>query len=164
MLDLAKAFDSVDKEMPWQILLSRGAPPKLVNLIRDLHTHHSPVICSKVDSAPQVLDSCRDVCLLHPYSISVVTQSFASYSCRGICYKIQGQIVHCKNLRCCCEFCCMLMTFPWHVTPLRSSGKLSPPQGLTSSTKKTKVLIVGRNAADSVNDAAWGSSRSGVSL
>ena len=100
MLDLAKAFDSVDKEMPWQILLSRGAPPKLVNFIRDLHTHHSPVICSKVDSAPQVLDSCRDVCLLHPYSISVVTQSFASYSCRGICYKIQGQIVHCKNLRC----------------------------------------------------------------
>jgi len=146
MLDLAKAFDSVDKEMPWQILLSRGAPPKLVNLIKDLHTHHSPVICSKVDSAPQVLDSCRDVCLLHPYSMSVVTQSFASYSCRGICYKIQGQIV------------------PWHETPLRSSGKLSPPQGLTSSTKKTKVLIVGRNAADSVNDAAWGSSRSGVPL
>ena len=41
MLDLTKAFDSVDMEMSWQILLSRGAPPKLVALIRDLHTHHS---------------------------------------------------------------------------------------------------------------------------
>ena len=30
MLDLTKAFDSVDREMAWQILLSRGAPPKLV--------------------------------------------------------------------------------------------------------------------------------------
>ena len=52
MLDLTKAFDSVDREMAWQILLSRGAPPKLVALLRDLHTHHSVVIRSKVDSAP----------------------------------------------------------------------------------------------------------------
>ena len=43
MLDLTKAFDSVDREMAWQILLSRGAPPKLVTVIRDLHTHHSAV-------------------------------------------------------------------------------------------------------------------------
>ncbi|DBA97280.1 TPA: hypothetical protein ACH3X1_015025 [Trebouxia sp. C0004] len=34
MLDLDKAFDSVDREMASQILLSRGAPPKLVALIR----------------------------------------------------------------------------------------------------------------------------------
>ncbi len=46
MLDLTKAFASVDREMAWQILLSRGAPPKLVALIRDLHTHHSAVIRS----------------------------------------------------------------------------------------------------------------------
>jgi len=52
MLDLTKAFHSVDREMAWQILLSRGAPPKLVALIRDLHTHHSAVIRSEVDSAP----------------------------------------------------------------------------------------------------------------
>ena len=67
------------------------------------------------------------MCLLNPCSTSVLTQSFASYSCSGVCYEINSQLVHCKNLRCCCEFCCMLMTFPWHVTPLRSSGKLSLP-------------------------------------
>ncbi len=52
MLDLTKAFDSVDREMAWQILLSRGAPQKLVAVIRDLHTYHSAVIRSKFDSAP----------------------------------------------------------------------------------------------------------------
>ena len=31
MLDLTKAFDSVDQEMAWQILLSRGALPKLAS-------------------------------------------------------------------------------------------------------------------------------------
>ncbi len=52
------------------------------------------------------------------------------------------------------------MTFPWHVTPLRSSGKLSLPWmphfcvgGLTISTKKTKVLVVGRNAAAQTADS-----------
>jgi len=44
----------MDKEMAWQILLSRGAPPKLVALIRDLHIHHSEVIRSEVDFAPTV--------------------------------------------------------------------------------------------------------------
>ena len=45
----------------------------LVALIRDLHTHHSVVIRSEVASAPvaQVLDSSKDVCLLHLCSMSV---------------------------------------------------------------------------------------------
>jgi len=42
----------VDREVAWQILLSGGAPLKLFALIRDLHTHHSAVIRSQVDSAP----------------------------------------------------------------------------------------------------------------
>ena len=43
MLDLTKAFDSVDRGMAWQILLSRGALPKLVALIKDLQTQHSAI-------------------------------------------------------------------------------------------------------------------------
>ena len=52
MLELTKALDSVDREMAQQILLSRGARPKLVVFTRDFHTHHSAIFCSKVDSAP----------------------------------------------------------------------------------------------------------------
>jgi len=88
MLDLTKAFDSVVREMAWQILLSRGATPKLVTLIRGLHTHHSAVICSQVDSAPvgTSVGSKQGHVLAHPCSMSVLTQSFASYchSCSGL--------------------------------------------------------------------------------
>ncbi|KAL3147528.1 hypothetical protein ABBQ38_014582 [Trebouxia sp. C0009 RCD-2024] len=44
MLDLPKTFDSVDQNMARQILLSRGVPPKLVALIKDLRTGHSAII------------------------------------------------------------------------------------------------------------------------
>ncbi len=73
MLDLAKAFDSVDREMASQILLSRGAPPKLVALIRDLHKCHSAVIRSEVDSAPvgTSVGFKQKMCLLHSYAMSV---------------------------------------------------------------------------------------------
>ena len=39
-LDLAKASDSADREPMWRVLVTRGAPPKLVALLRDLHTDH----------------------------------------------------------------------------------------------------------------------------
>ncbi len=64
--DLTKAFDSVDREMAWQILLSRGAPQKLVALIRDLHMHHSAVIRSEVDSAPVGTSGFKQGCVLAP--------------------------------------------------------------------------------------------------
>jgi hypothetical protein len=75
MLDLTKAFDSVDREMAWQILLSRGATPKLVILIRDLHMHHSAVIRSQVDSAPvgASVGSKQGYLLAHLCSMSVLT-------------------------------------------------------------------------------------------
>lgn len=38
LVDLSKAFDSMDRNMAWQILSSRGITPKLVALIKDLHT------------------------------------------------------------------------------------------------------------------------------
>jgi len=69
MLDLTKALESVDREMAWQILLSRYAPLKLVALIKDLHTHHSAARLTLPQLA-QVLDSSKDVCLLHPCSVS----------------------------------------------------------------------------------------------
>lgn len=41
---ISKAFDSVDRHVAWQILLSRGVPPRLVALIKDLHTSHTAII------------------------------------------------------------------------------------------------------------------------
>ena len=51
-LYMCMAFDSVDRGMAWQNLLSRGVPPKLVALIKDLHTNHSVTIRAELDSQP----------------------------------------------------------------------------------------------------------------
>jgi hypothetical protein len=37
-IDITKAYDSVDRETAWKALLHRGAPPKIVQLLRDMHT------------------------------------------------------------------------------------------------------------------------------
>jgi hypothetical protein len=37
-IDVSKAYDSVDRETAWKALLHRGAPPKIVQLLRDMHT------------------------------------------------------------------------------------------------------------------------------
>ena len=50
MLDLTKAFSSVDRGLALQILLHRDASAKLVARIKDLHTGHSAVIRGAVDS------------------------------------------------------------------------------------------------------------------
>jgi len=105
MLDLTKAFDSVDREMAWQILLSRGAPQKLVALIRDLHAHHSAVIRSQVDSVPVGTSvGFKQGCVLAPplFNVcldSVICQLLPQLQRLGvtICYKIKGQLMHCKS-------------------------------------------------------------------
>jgi hypothetical protein len=37
-IDITKAYDSIDRETAWKGLLHRGAPPKIVQLLRDMHT------------------------------------------------------------------------------------------------------------------------------
>jgi hypothetical protein len=36
-IDIAKAYDSVDRDTAWNTLLHRGAPPKIIRLLRDMH-------------------------------------------------------------------------------------------------------------------------------
>ncbi len=88
MLDLTKAFESVDREMAWQMLLSKGAPPKPVTFIQDLHTQHSAFFAGKLTlpQSTQMSDSSKDVCFLHALSVSVLTQSLASHchSCSAL--------------------------------------------------------------------------------
>ncbi len=88
MLDLTKAFDSVDRSMAWQILLSRGAPSKLVALIKDLHTDHSASICSEGNSAPVGTEAgFKQGCVLAP-ALPQLRQLGVT-----ICYKFDGQLM-----------------------------------------------------------------------
>ena len=147
--------------MAWQILLSRGAPPKLVALIKDLHTHHSAVIRSEVDSPP--VHVLVPPCVLAPplFNIcldTVVRQLLPHLQRLGdtICFKIDGQLRHCKNPT--KGELMWILLYADDTSLVRGSAeKLREAVtvmdatflrwGLTISTKKIKVLVVGRNAA-----------------
>ncbi len=154
--------------MAWQIL--QGAPPKLVALIMDLHTHHSAVIRSEVDSAPVGTSvGFKQGCVLAPPLFyvcldSVIRQLLPQLQQLGvtICYKIDGQLMHCKkpteevlmwilmyandiSLACDTAEKLRVAVTTMDATFLR--------WGLTISTKKTKVLVVSRNAAAQAADS-----------
>jgi hypothetical protein len=38
LIDITTAYDSVDRDTAWKALLHQGAPPKNVQLLRDMHT------------------------------------------------------------------------------------------------------------------------------
>ncbi len=170
MLDLTKAFASVDREMAWQILLSRGAPPKLVALIRDLHTHHSAVICSEVDCAPVGTSvGFKQGCVLAPPLFNVcldsaIHQLLPQLQRLGvtICYKIDGQLMHCKHpteevlmwsLLYADDISLACDTAEKLREAVNTMNAIFLRWGLTISTKKTKVLVVGRNAAAQAADS-----------
>jgi hypothetical protein len=44
LIDITKAYDSVNRETAWKALLHRGAPPKIVELLRDMHTNTRYVV------------------------------------------------------------------------------------------------------------------------
>ena len=101
MLDLTKAFDSVDRHMAWQILLSRGVPPKLVALIKDLHTSHSAIIKAELDSTPVFTDTgFKQGCVLAPDLLNVtldtiVRQLLPQLQKLGVtlAYRFDGQLM-----------------------------------------------------------------------
>ena len=110
----------------------------------------------------QVLVSSRDVCLLHLCSMSVLIQSFASVLPQlqqlgvTICYKIDGQLMHCKKPT--EEVLMWILMYADDISlacdtaeKLRVAVTTIDARflrwGLTISTKKTKVLVVGRNSA-----------------
>ena len=105
MLDLTKAFDPVDRGMAWQILLSRGVPPKLVALIKDLHTNHPVTIRAKLDSQPIVTDNgFKQGCTLAPDLFNIVPDTIVRQLLPQlrkfgvkISYKIDGQLMHSRN-------------------------------------------------------------------
>ncbi|KAA6413601.1 MAG: hypothetical protein FRX49_13739 [Trebouxia sp. A1-2] len=82
-----------------------GAPPKLVALIKDLHTHHAAVNRSEIDSAPVgTSGGYKQGCVLAPplFNVcldSIICQLLPQLPQLGvtICYKIDGHLMHCKK-------------------------------------------------------------------
>ena len=170
MLDLTKAFDSVDRSMTWQILSSRGVPAKLVALIRDLHTDHSAIIRAELDSQAVPTDiGYKQGCVLAPdlFNITldtVVRQLLPQLRQLGvsIVYKIDGQLMHSRKptheeLMWILMYADDISLVCDDVDNLRTAVTLmdttSTQWCLTISTRKTQVLIVGRDAEAEASNA-----------
>ena len=163
MLDLTKAFDSVDRGLAWQILLHRGAPAKLVALIKDLHTGHSAVIRGAVDSPAVGTDAgFKQGCVLatelfNLYLDTAVRVLLPVLRCLGvkISYKIDGQLSECKNpthselvwILMYADDICLIANNPDNLRQaITAMDAAFLTYGLTVSTQKTKVLVVGKEA------------------
>ena len=100
MLNLTKAFDSVNRDLAWHILSCRGAPAKLVALLRDLHTNHKGIIRAELDSQQVDIDKgYKQGCVLAPelfsvYLDTVVRQLLLFLQQNGvkISFSINGQL------------------------------------------------------------------------
>ncbi len=100
MLDLAKAFDSADRNLAWHILLTQGAPTKLVILLKDLHTDHCGIIQAELDSVDVHIDKgFKQGCVNAPGLFSVYLdtvvrqlQPFLQQAGVGIQYRINGDL------------------------------------------------------------------------
>ena len=163
MLDLTKAFDSVDRSLAWQILLRRGAPTKLVALIRDLHTGHSAVIRGEVDSRPVASAAgFKQGCVLAPDLFSLYLDTavrslqpvLRSLGVR-ISYKIDGQLSECKHpthdelvwILMYADDICLIADNPDDLEQaIVAMDAAFLTYGLTVSTHKTKILVVGKDA------------------
>ena len=79
-MDLTKAFDSVDRSVAWQDLLSGGVPPKLVALIKDSHTDNSAIIRVELDSTPIITDTgFKQGCVLALYLFNIVLNTMVRH-------------------------------------------------------------------------------------
>ena len=169
MLDLTKAFDSVDRDMAWHILLSRGVPSKLVALIKDLHTDHTAVIRAELDSSPiPTTVGFKQGCNLASDLFTVILDTIVRQLLPQlrelgvtISYKIDGQIMHSRNpteeeLLWILLYADDISLVCDDVVNLRTAVTLMDTTflqwGLTISTQKTKVLVVGRDAKDKAAD------------
>ena len=45
-IDLAKAFDTVNRELLWEILSKFGTPPKFLTILKKLHNNMTSTICA----------------------------------------------------------------------------------------------------------------------
>jgi len=72
-IDLTKAFDTVDRELLWEVLARYGCPPKFIRLIRLLHDQMlATVLINSGDSEPfEVKTGVKQGCIKAPTLFSI---------------------------------------------------------------------------------------------
>lgn len=82
-IDLQKAYDSIDRELAWKVLLSRGAPDKLVSLIADIEVpsvHCNQIFCHQARGLKSTMASSREMSMHRCSSTSLMIVYFVQLS------------------------------------------------------------------------------------
>ena len=109
-VDLTKAFDSVDRDLLWSILLRFGCPPKFVKLIRAFHDgmKASVIAAGDCSDAFTVATGVKQGCVLAPilfnlFLSAVTTTASASFDrdTDGVTlhYRFDGGLFNTRRLR-----------------------------------------------------------------
>ena len=164
-LDLQKAFDSVDRSTLFRILASRGAPPKLVALIKDLHAdHHCAVRAERQQSKWfPVTTGVKQGDVLAPllfnlYMDTVARQLLPQLQSLGVTvhYSIDGHLTRLSTPSHSMLLWLLMYADDAVLTtdcPLKLQSAVSAADaafsdwGLTISVSKTKVMLIGATAS-----------------
>ena len=100
-MDLTKAYDSVDRDTAWRVLELRGADPKLVQLLRELHLDTTCFVRAFGDVSPpfSIGTGFKQGCVLasglfNLFIDTVARQLLVAIRDLGICfeYKLDGHL------------------------------------------------------------------------
>ena len=165
-LDLSKAFDSADRSILWQIMESRGAPAKLIALIKNLHDSHRCVVRAEQMQSEwfSVSTGVKQGDVLAPmlfnlYMDTIVQQLLPQLQAMGasIWYSLDGQLTEARHptheqllwiLLYADDAVLMCRTAEQLQAAVLATDIAFTQWGLTISVPKTKVLTLGRNGPD----------------
>ena len=105
-IDLTKAFDSINRELLWEILSRYGCPPKFINILKLLHDNMSVTVIANGNTTQpfKVTSGVKQGCVIAPtlfsVFIAVVLELIGDQLPQGITinYRTEGGIFNLRRL------------------------------------------------------------------
>lgn len=175
-IDLSKAFDTVNREVMWQVLEKFGVPPKFLAILRQLHDGmHAQVRVGSVLSDPfPVAVGVKQGCVLAPVlfnlflaAINIITHNIVNgYNGVKIEYRIDGNLFNLRRLQAITKITFSDVTELQYAddivltanTPLDLQNGLNTlttayeAMGLKVNIYKTEIVVQNNNQEDIDND------------
>lgn len=155
-VDFKQAFDSLDRDMMWKILSSRGVSQKLLNIIRGLYNDAKCRVLhrGKIGDEFKVRSGVKQGCILSPL-LFVIILDWVMMKTNEVSNGIQWNLLNrLDDLDFADDICLLTHTKADMKEKLRRLVKYAGQVGLTINVNKTKHMRLGpaTNCVFSVND------------
>ena len=108
-VDLTKAYDTVNRDLPWNVLRKFGCPPTFIAILQQFHTgmRAQVVMAGSQSSSFPVEVGVKQGCVLAPiiFNLLVVAvtlvshRDLQSYDCVGIEYRLDDGLFNLRHLQ-----------------------------------------------------------------